>query len=35
MPPLVKWKYNWQPEEDTPEAKLYDYYLKPRDWINS
>jgi len=35
MPPLVKWKYNWRPKEDSPEAKLYDYYLKPRDWINS
>jgi hypothetical protein len=21
------------PEPGTPEAKLYDYYLKPRDWL--
>jgi coproporphyrinogen III oxidase len=35
MPPLVKWKYNWQPEEGTEEALLYSYYLKPKDWINT
>jgi coproporphyrinogen III oxidase len=34
MPPLVKWKYNWQPEEGSDEALLYNHYLKPRDWIN-
>ena len=33
MPPLVKWKYNWQPEAGSEEAKLYDYYLKPKDWV--
>jgi len=33
MPPLVKWKYNWQPEKGSEEAKLYDYYIKPRDWV--
>jgi len=34
MPPLVRWKYNWQPEEDTDEARLYNHFLKPKDWIN-
>ncbi len=34
MPPLVKWKYNWKPEENSEEARLYDYFLKPRDWAN-
>ena len=34
LPPLVRWKYNWQPEAGTAEAELYDYYLKPRDWLN-
>ncbi len=34
LPPLVKWRYNWKPEPGTAEAELYDYYLKPRDWIN-
>ncbi len=34
MPPLVKWKYNWQPEENSDEAMLYDHFLKPKDWVN-
>ncbi len=33
MPPLVKWRYNWQPEAGTPEAELYSKYLVPQDWI--
>jgi len=33
LPPLVKWRYNWQPQPGTPEARLYDEYLKPRDWL--
>ena len=32
MPPIVKWRYNWQPEAGTPEAKLYSDFLRPRDW---
>jgi len=32
LPPNVKWDYNWQPEAGTPEHKLHDYYLKPREW---
>lgn len=34
MPPLVKWKYNWQPAKDSEEARLYEYFLKPRDWVD-
>ena len=34
MPPLVKWRYNWAPEEGTQEAKLYSDFLRPRDWAN-
>ncbi len=34
LPPLVKWRYNWQPEPGTPEADLYDNYLRPRDWLD-
>ncbi|MCW8922257.1 MAG: oxygen-dependent coproporphyrinogen oxidase [Gammaproteobacteria bacterium] len=34
LPPVVHFKYNWQPEAGSPEAELYDYYLKPRDWLN-
>jgi coproporphyrinogen III oxidase len=33
LPPLVRWEYNWQPPEDSPEAKLYSDYLRPRDWL--
>lgn len=32
MPPVANWRYDWQPEPGSPEAKLYDY-LKPRDWF--
>jgi coproporphyrinogen III oxidase len=32
LPPLVKWRYNWQPEPGSPEAELYETFLKPRDW---
>ena len=34
LPPTVTWRYNWQPEAGTPEADLYDYYLKARDWLS-
>lgn len=33
LPPLVKWRYNWQPEPGTEEARLYERYLKPQDWL--
>lgn len=33
LPPQVAWRYNWQPEPDTPEAELYEVFLKPRDWL--
>ncbi|MCT8869115.1 oxygen-dependent coproporphyrinogen oxidase [Shewanella xiamenensis] len=33
MPPLVRWQYAYTPEAGTPEADLYDNYLKPRDWV--
>jgi len=33
LPPIVKWRYNWQPESGSPEAELYDKFLKSRDWI--
>ncbi len=33
MPPLVKWRYNWQPEAGTPEAELYEKYLLAKDWV--
>ena len=33
LPPLVAWRYDWQPEPGSPEAELYERYLKPRDWL--
>ena len=33
MPPLVKWRYNWQPEKGSTEAELYEKYLKPHEWV--
>jgi coproporphyrinogen III oxidase len=33
MPPLVKWRYDWQPEPGSEEARLYSDFLKPRDWV--
>lgn len=32
LPPLVRWRYNWRPEPGTPEARLYEEFLRPRDW---
>lgn len=34
LPPLVRWEYGYQPEPGSPEARLYDIFLKPQDWIN-
>ena len=34
LPPLVRWEYNLQPALGSPEARLTEYYLKPRDWLN-
>lgn len=33
MPPVVHWRYDWRPEPGTPEARLYDEFLQPRDWL--
>jgi coproporphyrinogen III oxidase len=32
LPPIVKWRYDWRPEPGSPEARLYEVFLKPRDW---
>ena len=31
LPPVVRWRYDWQPEPGSAEAEL-DAYLQPRDW---
>ncbi|CAI8691987.1 oxygen-dependent coproporphyrinogen oxidase [Burkholderia sp. MS455] len=33
MPPVANWRYNWQPEPGTPEARLYSDFIVPRDWV--
>ncbi len=33
LPPIVKWRYDWQPEVGSPEAKLYTDFLPHRDWL--
>lgn len=35
LPPLVSWKYDWQPAPGSPEAALHDRYLQPRDWLGA
>ena len=32
LPPIVKWRYDWHPEPGSAEARLYEVFLKPRDW---
>ena len=34
MPPLVRWDYNWQPEPDSPESRLPEEFLQPKNWLN-
>ncbi|MFW2422364.1 MAG: oxygen-dependent coproporphyrinogen oxidase [Porticoccaceae bacterium] len=34
LPPMVSWKYDWQPEPGSAEAELLDYYLTDRDWLS-
>jgi coproporphyrinogen III oxidase len=34
LPPVVRWRYDWRPEPGTPEARLYEDFLRPRDWAN-
>jgi coproporphyrinogen III oxidase len=33
LPPRVAWRYDWQPAPDSPEARLYSEFLKPKDWV--
>ena len=34
LPPIVRWRYDWRPSPGTPEARLYERYLVPRDWAD-
>jgi len=33
LPPIVKWRYDWKPAENTPEKKLYTDFLIGKDWV--
>jgi coproporphyrinogen III oxidase len=33
LPPRVAWRYDWQPEPGSPEARLARDFLQPRDWV--
>lgn len=33
LPPSVNWRYNHHPEQDTPEAALYEEFLVAKDWV--
>ena len=33
MPPIVKWRYDWKPENGSQEAKLYTDFLIDRNWV--
>ncbi len=33
MPPIVKWRYDWKPEVNSPESKLYTDFLIDKNWL--
>jgi len=33
LPPLVRWDYGYEPEPGSPEARLGEDFLRPRDWL--
>ena len=33
LPPTVRFEYNYHPEEHSPEAKLVDVCLHPKEWV--
>ncbi|MBI3148252.1 MAG: oxygen-dependent coproporphyrinogen oxidase [Betaproteobacteria bacterium] len=33
LPREVRWRYDWQPEPGSPEARLLTDFLVPRDWL--
>lgn len=35
LPPLVRWEYNYTPEPGSEEARLTDYFLTGRNWLET
>ena len=33
LPPVVNWRYDYQPEAGSREAQLVQDFLRPRDWL--
>jgi coproporphyrinogen III oxidase len=33
LPPIVRWEYDWHPAPGSPEALLYQDFLRPRDYL--
>lgn len=33
LPTQVSWRYDWQPEPDSPESRLLTHFLTARDWL--
>jgi coproporphyrinogen III oxidase len=33
LPPIVRWEYDWHPAPGSPEARLYENFLRPRDFL--
>jgi coproporphyrinogen III oxidase len=33
LPPIVRWEYDWHPAPGSPEATLYENFLRPRDYL--
>lgn len=33
LPPLVEWRYDWQPDPGSTEARLYSDFLIAKDWL--
>jgi coproporphyrinogen III oxidase len=33
LPPLVQWRYNYAPEQGSPEASLLEVLREPRQWV--
>lgn len=34
LPAQVAWQYDWHPAAGTEEAKLYETFLQPKDWLS-
>ncbi|MBT4000457.1 MAG: oxygen-dependent coproporphyrinogen oxidase, partial [Candidatus Thioglobus sp.] len=35
LPPLVRWEYQYEPRPNSPEAQLYEKFLKPQEWVDT